>query len=173
MKQARLIAMAGLPGSRKSTIAEALSHRLPAVILSVDPIEAALRRSGLPKRQIGRAGYEVAGVLAVENLKRGHSVIIDAVNPVQEARNMWTQMAEAMTAQLVFIEVVCSDETEHRQRIDARVRGIAGLTEVSWARVLDRMQDYEPWAMPRLVLDTANTDLNALVRHALETLQQD
>ena len=163
--------MAGLPGSGKSSIAEALCEQLPALILSIDPIEAALRRSGLDKRQIGRAGYVVAESLAIENLRRGHSVIIDAVNPVHQAREMWCQVAGKLSVPLTFIEVICSDEVLHRQRIEARVRGIAGLTEVSWAQVQARMQEYEPWMHPRVTLDTANADLDALVKQALRACQ--
>ena len=60
-----------------------------------------------------------------------------------------------------------------------QVRSIAmkdlqrGLSEASWAHVLERMQEYEPWRTPRLVLDTANTVLNAWVRQALLALQPD
>ena len=64
MMETQLIAMAGLPGSGKSTIANALSRQLPAMLLSVDPIEAALRRSGWQKEQIGIAGYLVVEALA-------------------------------------------------------------------------------------------------------------
>ncbi|MEY9927846.1 putative kinase [Catenulispora sp. GP43] len=38
-----LIAMAGLPGAGKSTVAEPLARELGALVVSVDPIEAAMR----------------------------------------------------------------------------------------------------------------------------------
>jgi len=170
MMETQLIAMAGLPGSGKSTIANALSRQLPAILLSVDPIEAALRRSGWQKEQIGIAGYLVVEALAIENLQNGHSVIIDAVNPVQAARNMWVKVAEDVAVPLTFIEVVCSDPAVHRQRIETRVRGIEGLTEVSWDRVLTRQQEYQPWSNPRRVLDTSNVSAEALVKSILPDL---
>ncbi|MGH3568253.1 MAG: AAA family ATPase [Pseudonocardia sp.] len=46
-----LIVMSGLPGSGKSTIGRALAARLPAALVSVDPIDAALRRAGIAADQ--------------------------------------------------------------------------------------------------------------------------
>jgi len=42
-----LILMSGLPGVGKSALAHELGRLLPACVLSVDPIEAAMWRSGL------------------------------------------------------------------------------------------------------------------------------
>ena len=42
-----LIAMAGLPGAGKSTIAEIIGARLGASIVSVDPIESAILSAGI------------------------------------------------------------------------------------------------------------------------------
>lgn len=41
-----LIAMVGLPGVGKSSVAEALGRKLNAPVVSVDPIEAAMWRAG-------------------------------------------------------------------------------------------------------------------------------
>ena len=172
MSKVHLVAMAGLPGSGKSTIADALSRALPAMIISVDPIEAAIRRSGLQKDQVGTSGYLVAEAVAIQNLQLGYSVIIDAVNPVQGARDMWSQVAKDMSVPLTVLEVMCSDPALHQRRIEARVRGIAGLTEVDWVRVQARRQEYEPWSAPRHVLDTAHTSVANLVTDILDVLKR-
>lgn len=172
MTDTQLIAMAGLPGAGKSTIADLLSRQFPAMLLSIDPIEAALRRSGWQQERIGSAGYLVAEALAIETLKRGQTVIIDAVNPVQAARDMWVKLAQDVSVPLTFLEVVCSDAVVHRQRIESRVRGIEGLTEVSWERVLKRKQEYQPWSNPRRVLDTSKTSAEALVESVLPDLRR-
>ena len=67
-----------------------------------------------------------------------------------------------------IIECVCVDEAIHRQRIEARVRNIAGLPEVTWARVLERRAEYEAWADPRLVLDTSRASPEQLLSDALD-----
>ncbi|MEL6723524.1 MAG: AAA family ATPase [Pseudomonadota bacterium] len=100
---AHLIAMAGLPGAGKSSIANGLCRALGATLLSVDPIEAAMWRSGLGRDATGRAAYEVAEALAAENLRQGQTVIVDAVNPVEEARLMWLNTAQSLTLPISYI----------------------------------------------------------------------
>ena len=81
-----LIVLSGLPASGKSVLAESLSRALSLTIVSIDPIEAAMWRAGLAKTQTGIAAYEVAQALAEEHLRLRHSVIVDAVNPVEAPR---------------------------------------------------------------------------------------
>ena len=168
MKQQRLIATSGLPGSGKSTVAEGLARALPAPILSVDPIEAAMWTSGIPKPNTGIAAYKVAEAMATENLKQGLSIIVDAVNPVEAARMMWRDLANQFGVQVFFIECVCSDLNIHRERIESRVRNIDGMPEVTWARVEQRRNEFEPWHKARLTLDTATEQPDTLISTALE-----
>ena len=138
MTSQQLIVLAGLPGSGKSTVAEGLSRELSAPLFSVDPIEAAMWRGGLAKAETGIAAYGVAVALADEHLRLGHSVIVDAVNPVEAPRAAWRGLATKYRADLRIIECVCVDETVHRRRIESRIRNIDGMPEVTWARVLRR-----------------------------------
>jgi predicted kinase len=124
--------MSGLPGSGKSTLAEKLAVALSLPVLSIDPIEAAMWRSGLPKEATGVAAYEVARALADEQLKLGLSVIIDAANVVETARETWRTLAAEHGMKPTMIECVCADATVHRQRIEGRVRDIPGMAEVTW-----------------------------------------
>ncbi|MFE2475231.1 AAA family ATPase [Streptomyces sp. NPDC059389] len=79
-----LIAMAGLPAAGKSSVAQELGRALPAAVVSVDPIEAAMWRAGVERTQpTGLAAYLVAEAVADTALGLGQSVIIDAVNAVQ------------------------------------------------------------------------------------------
>jgi predicted kinase len=172
MTSQKLIVVAGLPGSGKSTVAEALSGALSLPVFSIDPIEAAMWRGGLAKAETGIAAYEVAIALAGEHLRLGHSVIVDAVNPIEAPRAAWRDLAATHRADLRIIECVCSDETVHRMRIEARVRNIAGMPEVTWARVLQRRSEYEPWTDQRLTLDTSIKTPERLLAAALDYLQE-
>jgi predicted kinase len=163
----QLIVLSGLPGSGKSTLAVGLSRTLSFPVFSVDPIEAAMWRSGLAKRSTGIAAYDVAIALADEHLRLGHSVIVDAVNPVEAPRAAWRNLAAKYRADLKIIECVCADEAVHRQRIEARVRNIAGMPEVTWARVLERRTEYEDWTDARLILDTSTDTPEELLAAAL------
>src|SRR5882672_6908085 len=167
MTAQKLIVLCGLPGSGKSTLAEGLSRRLSMPVFSVDPIEAAMWRGGLDKAQTGIAAYDVAVTLADEHLRLGHSVIINAVNPVEAPRAAWRDLAAKHRAGLKIIECVCTDEAVHRRRVEARVRAIDGMPEVTWARVLDRRAEYQAWTDARLTLDTSIDTPDTLLAAAL------
>jgi predicted kinase len=162
-----LVVLSGLPGSGKSGLAESLSRALSIPIFSIDPIEAAMWRAGLAKTETGVAAYEVAQALADEHLRLRHSVIVDAVNPVEAPRAAWRTLAAKHRVNLKIIECVCSDETMHRQRIEARVRSVADTHELTWARLLQRRAEYEAWTDPRLVLDTSHTSPAQVLAQAM------
>ncbi len=171
MASQQLIVFAGLPGSGKSTVAEGLSRSLSIPLFSVDPIEAAMWRGGLARAETGIAAYGVAIALADEHLRLGHSVIVDAVNPVEAPRAAWRGLAAKYRADLKIIECVCADEAVHRRRIEARIRSIDGMPEVSWARVLQRRAEYQPWTDQRLTLDTSVQPAEQLLMAAVNYLR--
>jgi predicted kinase len=151
-----LIALAGLPAAGKSSVAEGLGRMLPAPVVSVDPIEAALWRSGIERDQpTGLAAYEAAEAVAEGILALGQSVIVDAVNAVEPARDQWRGLAARRRVPLAFVEVVCSSPQLHRTRLEVRHRNIAGFYEPTWADVERRRAEYAAWSGPRLTLDSA------------------
>lgn len=154
MDTSKIVLVSGLPGSGKSTLAESLAAQTRFPLFSVDPIEAAIIKSGLPRSfETGLAAYLVAETLASEQLKCGLSVLLDAVNAVQEARDMWHNLAQQHHATLVIVECVLEGAI-HKARIEARVRNMYGIPEVSWEDVENRQKEYLPWHEERLVLDT-------------------
>jgi predicted kinase len=162
--------MAGLPAAGKSAVAESLARVLGCAVLSVDPVEAAMWRAGVSRDEpTGLAAYVVVEVLAAEQLALGHDVIVDAVNAAGPAREQWHQLAEQTGSVLRFIEVRCSDEDEHRRRLEGRQRGIEGFPEPTWESVRARRAGLDEWHDKRLVLDSmASLDDN--VRLALDHL---
>jgi predicted kinase len=163
----KLIILAGLPGSGKSTLAEGLCRHFSLPLFSIDPIEAAMRRGGLPRNDTGIAAYVVAQALAEEHLRLGQSVVIDAVNPVEAPRAAWRNLAARYRADLAIIECVCVDQATHRRRIEARIRGIEGMAEVTWERVEKRRAEYEAWTDARLTLDTSAQPPERLLAEAI------
>ncbi len=155
MMAAVLVIVSGLPGAGKSALADGLGRELAATVLSVDPIEAAIWRCGIePSFETGVAAYEVAAVMATHQLRLGLTVIVDAVSSLEVARQMWRDAVARADAVTRVIEVVCSDENTHRDRLARRVRGIAGFPEPSWDDVLVRRDEWEPWNEPRLLIDS-------------------
>jgi predicted kinase len=106
-----LIILGGLPGAGKTTIARELARQLRAVHVRIDSIEGAVRQGGVTV--LNDIGYRVGYQVAEDNLKLGHSVIADSVNPLAITRNAWVQVAKHSGAQSVEIEIRCSDSREH------------------------------------------------------------
>lgn len=161
--------MSGLPGSGKSTLAEGVAKKLKLALFSVDPIESAIIKSGIEKSfETGLAAYLVAETLAAEQFKLGRSVIIDAVNAEEEAKDMWRNLAKAQNVDLVIIE--CSlDPQIHKGRVVSRVRSLHGMPEVTWDSVEVRRKAYTTWKEPTLKIDTAK-NLTINVNTALQYL---
>jgi predicted kinase len=168
-----LVVVSGLPGSGKSTIADALGRRLGCAVLSVDPIEAAMWRCGItPSFETGVAAYEVAAVVAAHQLQLGLPVIVDAVSPLEIAREMWRDAARRAGSNVRVLEVICSDSDLHRRRLAGRTRDISGFPEPSWDDVLARADEWEAWLDERLVLDSSQP-LADNVERALRFLTSD
>jgi predicted kinase len=153
-----LAVFAGLPGVGKSTLAARVAEALPATVLAVDTVDFTLQRYDVREPRPGYAAYGVVAALAEVQLGIGHNVIIDAVNPVKAARQLWVELAERLGVPLRVVEVVCGDDTEHRRRVEARfaARDHDGIPD--WVRVLERQAEYEPYLGPRLVVDTFLAD---------------
>ena len=149
-----LAVFAGLPGVGKSTLAARVAAELPATVLAVDTVDFTLQRYEVTEARPGFAAYGVVAALAEVQLKIGHHVIIDAVNPGRSARQLWVDLAERLGVSLKVVEVVCGNDAEHRRRVEARFaeRDHDGVPD--WVRVLERQSEYEPYLGPRLVVDT-------------------
>jgi predicted kinase len=152
-----LIVFGGRPGSGKTTLSRTLAQELHAAWLRVDLIEAATWRAGVARDQpTGLAAYVVAFALAEVHLDMGTPTVIDAVNPVEAARQGWRELAATKGLAARVIEVVCSDEALHRSRLDGRTRGIPGWYELTWDDVQRSRRKYEPWTDEHLVLDAVD-----------------
>jgi predicted kinase len=167
-----LVVFGGLPGTGKSTIARALAARHASTYLRIDEIEQTLRASNALTGPVGPEGYAIAQRIAASNLALGQTVIADCVNPVRESRDGWRATASGAGKPLVEVEVLCSDQAEHRRRVEQRSPDIAGLVLPTWQAVLAR--NYAPWPEPHIILDTARLtaeDAVALVEQAMAAAQ--
>ena len=128
-----LFVFSGLPGVGKTTLARYLAETRKACFLRIDTVEQGLRDlCGLdPEGE----GYRLSYRVATDNLRNGVSVVADSCNTVSN------------------IEVVCTDEEEHRRRVEDRATDIPGMYLPTWSDV--QVREYEPWTGRRVVVDTA------------------
>lgn len=172
MSVPKLIVLSGLPGTGKSTLAEKIAEQLQLPIFSVDPIESAIIKAGIKKSfETGLAAYMVAETLAREHIKLGNSVIIDAVNAEDEGKQVWVDCARRLKVPLVVIECILKDENLHRERIEARVRGLHGIDEITWDKVQERRKKYTDWKIDVLSIEMSN-DIENNLRTVLDFIAQ-
>jgi predicted kinase len=135
----KLIVFSGLPGTGKSTLAEALGKSLGIPVFTRDWLEATLWKHGLKaaanNRSLGFISYELMMVLAERQFMLDQSVILDSVAGLRAIRVAWSELAERYGADRRVIECICSDEAVHRSRLAGRKRNIPGWHELEWSEV--------------------------------------
>jgi predicted kinase len=169
-----LIVFGGLPGTGKSTIARQLARELLAVWLRIDSIEQAIRESGVGSGELADAGYRAAYAAAADNLRLGHTVIADSVNPWMLTRNAWRDVGLRAGVAVLEVEMSCSDVEEHKRRAETRRSDVAGLAMPTWQAIMER--DYHPWDREHLRIDTAGRSVLecvTIVRAALLPVRSD
>ena len=164
-----LIILSGLPGTGKSAVADAIARALRLPVISVDPIESAILRAGIaPSFETGLAAYLVAATLADGIMAAGLDTVIDAVNSVEYARDLWRALARKHDVEMRIIVCNVSDGSVHAARLASRDRGLA-LGEPTAKDVEHRRSEWTPWSEPYVTLDGTG-DLAASVAEALRYL---
>lgn len=153
----KLILFSGLPGTGKSTLAEAVGMQLSVPVFAKDWLEATLLRCELlpsdENKPLGSAGYELLTTLAERQLMLGQSAILDSVASTQSIRDTWKRLSEKYQAKWHVIECICSDGSFHRSQLATRERRIPGWHELAWSDVEKVKSYFLPWREEHLVVD--------------------
>jgi hypothetical protein len=101
------------------------------------------------------------------------SLLQKLLNPLTVTRKAWREVAESANADIVEVEIVCSDKSEHRRRVESRKADIAGHVLPTWDEVQRR--EYEPWQGKFFVIDStvmSAEDAASKILEIVESRQQ-
>lgn len=82
----------------------------------------------------------------------------------------WRAVAASTSTDVLEVEIVCSDRTEHRRRVEGRKADIQDFTPPTWEAVLHH--EYEAWTTSRLVIDSALFTASEAAKQIRERLSQ-
>jgi predicted kinase len=175
-QQALIVLFAGLPGTGKSTLGEAVAHATGGHILNKDRIRAAL--FGPNQISYSREQDDFCQTIMLQSadflLQRGVSVpfILDGRTfsrryQIEAIRTF----ADERKLALAIIECICSDELA-KARLEAdQSAGIHLAANRSFRLYQSLKAQFEPIAGPKLTLDTAEP-IDQLVEQCLRYLDQ-
>jgi predicted kinase len=153
-----LIIFSGLPASGKTTLASKLATHLRATYIRMDAILLGLKEE-TKQPDLPDKCYRVARSFALENLRVGNIVICDSVNPTEELRKEWNDIAQSAGTPFIHFEIVCSNKEEHQMRLETRNTTLAGLTDPNWQEI--QKLEYQSWDQDRVLIETGGKTIAA------------
>jgi predicted kinase len=169
-----LVAMAGLPGTGKSTLAACLEERLGMVVLDKDRVRAALFPPRVLDYSAEQDDLTMAAIFqaaaAILHANPGQTVIIDGrtfLRPGQ-VRSL-LDLGEPPR----IIECVCDDAVAKERLERDLAQGGHPAKNRTFALYQSLKSAAEPITVPRLILDTGRLSLEECVRRCLDFLRGD
>jgi predicted kinase len=167
-----LVVFSGLPGTGKSTLADAAGRELGIPVLNADWLLGSLTPFGgyhIAGRQV--IGAELVTTLAYRQLSLGQSAILDYPAEDLVLRRRWRSLAAYFDAYFKVIVCDCPDLNVHRDRLLGRRRGIPGFHEGgNWPAVEQRRRTFPAWEVDALQVDSTQSP-EANVRGVLRFLR--
>lgn len=145
--RAILIAITGLPGTGKSTLAEALADELDAVHLNTDRIRHEKSQLGKYNKSTKSRIYNVMFEKAREALSKGKPVILDATFYTRALREPVDALASDLNIEAVWVEIRADQKT-----IQSRVAEERKYSEADFKVYMIIKKSYEPLERPHLVV---------------------
>jgi predicted kinase len=175
-----LVLVTGVPGTGKSTMADAAARALGAPVLSHDWAMSGLRpypalQDALDAMEPSghrAVGWSLLWSLARSQLRRRLPVVLDGVARQPEVSGT-RALADEEKARCLVVMTSCADADVHRARVEGRTRRIPNWYELDWEHVARARTAWEPPADVDVVLEAteplaANT---ASLRSALAALR--
>jgi hypothetical protein len=147
-----VIAVGGLSGTGKTSVARAIAEELGLRVISSDAVRKSLFGSGRQSSRYGEGIYtaESSRLTYQKLMQQGRTfvnkdqgVILDATFQRAKDRSKLEVMAEAIGAQFRLIECQTPPEVIH-QRLDRRDTLKDGISDATWETYLHQRNEFEP-----------------------------
>ena len=149
----RLIAVGGLPGTGKSTLARLWAERLGAAVLASDALRKELAgvvpgrrepagwREGIYTPAWTRRTYKEMTARAERLLRAGESVVIDATFSRPASRRLAAAAARRTGARYVTVECRCPEKIIRRRLAERGEEGVS-LSDADWSVYRRAKEEY-------------------------------
>jgi predicted kinase len=146
-----ILIVSRLPGTGKSSVADAAGRHLQAPVLGHDWAMSGLRNFPEVQNALDamdppghrQAGWSILIAFAQAQLRRDLTVVLDGVARVREL-DLCRSLAVDEQARFVVILTECDGAAVHRSRIEGRRRGIPNWYELDWDHVLRSRDSWTP-----------------------------
>jgi adenylylsulfate kinase len=167
------VAMAGLPGTGKSTLAARLAADIGGVVLGKDAVRSALFPPPVLDYSAEQDDLAMTAIYAAAaSIRRRHPgrpVVLDGRTFLKayQVRDL-LRLADEFGGQPRVIECVCADDVA-RERLERDLAaGAHPAKNRTFELYLEVKARAEPLSVPRLVLDTGTVPIEECVRRAVE-----
>jgi predicted kinase len=169
-----IVMMAGLPGTGKSTLARALSQRLPCAVLDKDAIRAALFQPAHVEYSLAQDDFcqeimlQTAAYLLTKDA--GLHVVLDGRTFSRRyQRERVIEFCRQVGTNSAALECVCSEQTALRRLAEAVAQNTHPAANRTPELYRQIRKGWEPIDRPKLVIDT-DANLESCVDRALHYL---
>lgn len=162
-----IIIVCGLPGTGKSTFAEALAAAIGAPHLNTDRVRDALGRRGhySPEAKVGI--YEALLDETRKALASEEHVVVDGTFSKKELRDPFLALAREWNLKVQWIEITAPEEIVKR-----RVSQKRAYSEADFAVYQKVKAEYDSLPEDRLVLDSVSTPIDKMVARARKVIDR-
>lgn len=155
----RVVAVCGLPGAGKTTVAERIADRLGGAVVRTDVIRKALFDDPQYTDAETAAVYDELLSRARDRAADGSSVVLDATFADGRFREDAREAAAAVAADFDLVEVTC-DEAVVRRRIERR----DGVSDADFEVHRRFRRLFDPLTADRVVVDNSGTRAETLAQ---------